>query len=124
MDITNSDIGGRIREIREIKGYTREKLAEYAEISANFLWEIESGRKSIGVLNLAKLALALDVSTDYLIFGTQQSRANETVNAVLSALPDELKGNFEKMVEVFTDTVRKCKVENCSDGGDDEQQTS
>ncbi len=38
MDISNSAIGSRIREIRKIKGLTLEQLAECAEISANFLW--------------------------------------------------------------------------------------
>ena len=40
MDISNSAIGSRIREIRKIKGLTLEQLAECSEISANFLWEI------------------------------------------------------------------------------------
>lgn len=123
MDISNSAIGGRIREIREIKGYTREQLAEYAEISANFLWEIESGRKGLKVQNLAKLARALGISTDYLIFGSHQDNASETANAVLSALPDELKGNFEKMVELFIDTVRTCKVNEPTIDSDDDKQT-
>lgn len=122
MDITNSDIGGRIREIREIKGYTREQLAEYAEISANFLWEIESGRKSVKVQNLAKLALALNVSTDYLIFGSRQNKPSEIVSEVLSALPDNLKGNFEKMVELFIDTVRSCRVNEPAVDSDEDKQ--
>lgn len=122
MDITNSDIGGRLREIREIKGYTREQLAEYAEISANFLWEIESGRKSVKVQNLAKLALALNVSTDYLIFGSRQNKPSEIVSEVLSALPDNLKGNFEKMVELFIDTVRSCRVNEPAVDSDEDKQ--
>lgn len=43
--MTNAAIGTRIRKIRELRGYTRERLAEYADISADFLWEVESGKK-------------------------------------------------------------------------------
>lgn len=114
-------IGSRIREIREIKGYTREQLAEYAEISANFLWEIEVERKCMKVQNLAKLAVALDVHIDYLVFGSHQNFENERLNVMLSALPDDLKGNFEKIAELFIDTVRSCKVNETEDNGKDEE---
>ncbi len=60
MDISNASIGGRIRKIREDRGYTREQLVEYADVSADFLWEIETGRKSMKVQNLGKIATALN----------------------------------------------------------------
>ncbi len=36
MDMSNMEIGARIRQIREDRGYIREKLAELADISADF----------------------------------------------------------------------------------------
>lgn len=39
-------IGERIRELREIQGYTREGLSEKVDISAKFLYEIEVGKKA------------------------------------------------------------------------------
>ncbi len=110
MDISNSAIGIRIREIRKIKGLTLEQLAECAEISANFLWEIEQGRKCMIVQNLAKLAAALDVSADYLLFGIRENASDGKLNIMMSVLPDELKDNFEKMAELFIDTVRCCRA--------------
>ena len=68
MDMSNAAIGNRIRKFRMANGFTLEQLAEYAEISTNFLWEIETGRKSMKAQNLGKLAAALNVPTDYLIF--------------------------------------------------------
>ena len=41
------DAGIRIRCLREEKHYTREKLAEMAEISTKFLYEIEVGSKGV-----------------------------------------------------------------------------
>ena len=67
MDLSNEAIGRRIRQVREERGYTREKLAELADISADFIWEIEAGRKSMKVQILGRIASALCVPTDYLI---------------------------------------------------------
>lgn len=39
------DAGNRIRYLRERQHYTREQLAEMADISPKFLYEIESGQK-------------------------------------------------------------------------------
>ena len=39
------DAGNRIRYLREKQHYTREQLAEMADISPKFLYEIESGQK-------------------------------------------------------------------------------
>ena len=41
----NSEIGNRIRLVREAQGRTREQIAELAEISSHFLFEIETGKK-------------------------------------------------------------------------------
>ena len=38
-------VGRRIRELREIENYTREAFSEKVEISAKFLYEIETGKK-------------------------------------------------------------------------------
>lgn len=117
MDISNAAIGSRIREIREIKGYTREQLAEYAEISANFLWEVETGRKSMKVHNLGKLAAALNISTDYLIFGTKTNKSNERLE-LLSALPDDIQIQLDKIITAFLDTVRICKNKDSNGDGE------
>ena len=54
----NSAIGRRLRCRREELALTREKPAECAEISVQFLADIETGRKGMTVQTLRKLALA------------------------------------------------------------------
>ncbi len=39
------EIGERIRQKRELIGYTREKMAEYLGVSSQFCSEIENGAK-------------------------------------------------------------------------------
>ena len=106
MDISNASIGSRIRKLREERGYSREQLAEYAEISSDFLYHIETGRKSMKVQNLARLAAALDVPTDYLVYGRDLYKDNPKINSMISALPEELQKQMEKMITLFMDTLR------------------
>lgn len=60
-------IGKRILEARKKKGYTREKLAEYARISAMFLYEIETGKKGFTIAVLFRISNALGVKSDYFL---------------------------------------------------------
>ena len=71
----NSAIGRRLRCRREELALTREKLAECAEISVQFLADIETGRKGMTVQTLRKLALALHCSADDLVFGAEPEAA-------------------------------------------------
>ena len=50
--------GQRIRNLREVNRYTREKLAELAEISPKFLYEIEVGAKGFSADTLSRIASA------------------------------------------------------------------
>ena len=106
VDISCTSIGGRIRAVREERGYSREQLAEYAEVSSDFLWQVETGRSSLNAQNLGKIATALDISTDYLVLGKMPYKENAKVNTMLSALPDEVQKQVEKMITVFVDTLR------------------
>ena len=71
MDIQPGD---RIRQLREAKHYTREKLADEVGITSKFLYEIEKGRRSFSAINLVGLAQALSVSCDYIMLGEQGGR--------------------------------------------------
>ncbi|MBO5054787.1 MAG: helix-turn-helix transcriptional regulator [Lachnospiraceae bacterium] len=81
-------VGKRIREIRESRQLTREQLAEQADISVQFLADIEVGRKSMSINTLFKLSSALHVSNDYLILGITNTQICNSKN--LSILLDSL----------------------------------
>ena len=59
-DIT-ARVGLRIREIREEKGLSQEKLAGVADLHRAYIGQIERGEKNIGLKNLEKIAKALGV---------------------------------------------------------------
>lgn len=62
-------IGARVRQARKARGMTIEALAEAAETSYQFLSQIEKGEQSMTAVKFGRLAKALGVSSDYLLFG-------------------------------------------------------
>lgn len=63
------EAGRRIYDLRNMRGYTREYLAEMSGISAKFLYEIENGKKGFSAGNLYLVSRALQVGTDYILKG-------------------------------------------------------
>ena len=74
-------IGGRIRQVRQAKGLTLERLAEAAETSVQFLSQVEKGEQSMTMVKFAHLASALGVSSDYLLYGREEVCGNAALAA-------------------------------------------
>ena len=79
-----NEVGERIRILREINNYTREFFAEKVGISPKFLYEIEIGRKGFSADTLCRIASALSVSCDYIMYG--ESNDNLYLDEVVSIL--------------------------------------
>jgi transcriptional regulator with XRE-family HTH domain len=61
--------GRRLREVREGKGVSQEKLAEDAGLHRTYVSAVERGLKNISLVNIERLAQALGVPmTDLLRF--------------------------------------------------------
>ncbi|MBE6985466.1 MAG: helix-turn-helix transcriptional regulator [Ruminococcaceae bacterium] len=79
-------IGQRIRKARKARGLSQEALAERVEISVTHMSHIETGNTKLSLAVLVDLAIALDVSTDELLFDNQvnsKTAANEKIHAIL-----------------------------------------
>lgn len=87
--IDQKKIGNRIHECRKQQRMTVEHLAELANISPEFLRAIESGQKGMSLTTLANLAVNLQTSTDYLLFGSASEEKYTVMVQVLHALPEE-----------------------------------
>lgn len=101
----NIAIGNRIRLIRESQKKTRDKLAEEADISPHFLFEIETGKKSMTAKTIVNLAKALNVTTDFLLLGCI-TPMSKIVNDLEGLTPDQLDlaGTF---IKIFSKGVTK-----------------
>ena len=60
-------VGFKIRDIREDKGLSQEKLAGLAGLHRAYIGQIERGEKNIGLKNLEKIAKGLGVKIDELL---------------------------------------------------------
>ena len=101
----NVAIGNRVRLIREAQGKTRDKLSEEADISPHFLFEIETGKKSMTANTIINLSKALHVTTDFLLLGcvTPMSRI---VNNLEGLEPDKLS-LAEEFIQIFSQGAMK-----------------
>lgn len=97
----NTEIGKRIRTIRENSNYTRENLAEYADISVQFLADIEAGRKSMTTHTLYKMSEALHVTTDYIVYGHTASENSTQIVATIETLSVQEQKLAERLLQIF-----------------------
>ena len=61
MDI-RSKIGQRIKTLRAEKGVSQNDLAFYAGLDRSYLAGVENGKRNISVINLEKIAIALETT--------------------------------------------------------------
>lgn len=97
-------IGERIRKLREDKKYTREALAEKADISSKFLYEIETGKKGFSAETLCKISRALSVSCDYIMLGGDpERRENEEIICVLEMLEPRQISKIRDILNILSE---------------------
>ncbi|MBV8916121.1 MAG: helix-turn-helix transcriptional regulator [Acetobacteraceae bacterium] len=60
-----ADIGSRIRELRKIKGYTLQRMAERLGVSIGFLSQIERSRSKLSISMLKKISDLLGVHMNW-----------------------------------------------------------
>lgn len=105
MNELNTEVGARITELRKQRGYTREKLSEIADVSVQFLADIEKGRKSMTVATLKRIAAALLVPTDYIVNGTVENGDNDGIISILNTLSEKNKKQAKKILTAFAEAV-------------------
>jgi transcriptional regulator with XRE-family HTH domain len=54
--------GRRLRELRIARGYSQEELADRADLDRTYISGIERGRRNVSLLNIWRLAGALDTA--------------------------------------------------------------
>lgn len=55
-------VGSRIKEIREEKSISQKDLAYTANLDRSYIASVESGQRNISIVNLEKIANALEVT--------------------------------------------------------------
>lgn len=101
------EMGERIKKQRLLNGYSREKLAEMADITPRFCYDIELGLKNMSVNTLCKLSDSLHVSVDYILFGS--STPSNEINPILgmvSLCPANKREHLEQIISHYIQAVQ------------------
>lgn len=69
MKINYTELGKRIKQVREEREISQEKLAEIAGILIQKVSEIENGKTKMKLQEFMNIADALDTTIDVLLFG-------------------------------------------------------
>ncbi|MBR1382692.1 MAG: helix-turn-helix transcriptional regulator [Ruminococcus sp.] len=83
------EIGGRIRKSREGLLMTQERLAELIDVSVKFVSDIELGAKGMSLKTLNRLSSSLLVSTDYILYGSEEGDFGEFLTLLRKCPPDK-----------------------------------
>ena len=94
-------IGARIRKQREFLGYTRETFAEKLDVTPKFCSDIELGVKGMSVGTLCRIAFVLQLSTDYILFGTDKDCEVSPAHMMLQKCAPEKRKYLEDIIKTF-----------------------
>ena len=99
-------LGSKIKELREKKGYTLEKLAELTGSSKSYIWELENKNPPRPSADkVSKIAEQLGVTIEYLM----DEEANITVESATDArfyrkyqqMDEKTKGKIRSFVDIW-----------------------
>ena len=82
--------GERIQKLRKARGLTQEKLAEAADMSVNYLSNVENGHDVCGTRRLLAIANTLEASMDYLLADNLVYNRLEQKSETFEALVGEI----------------------------------
>lgn len=104
----NSALGEKIKKLRKGKGLTLDKLAELADSSKSYVWELENKtppRPSAD--KLSKIADALDTTLEFLLDSSgnipEEDAADATFYRNYRKLDASTKSKIRKIVDLWDD---------------------
>jgi transcriptional regulator with XRE-family HTH domain len=69
-----SDLGSRLKDEREKQGLTQQTLAGKANTKQDYIAQLERGSRNPSLRTFMNILSALDISVDYLLYGTSKER--------------------------------------------------
>jgi len=63
--------GNNVRLLRHQKGFSQEQLAELTGLHRTYIGGIERGERNVGILNIVRLAKALDITISKIVDGIE-----------------------------------------------------
>lgn len=98
-------IGMRIKACRKQKHLTQEKLAECLDVSSHYIYELERGVKTMSLYTLNDLSTCLEVSSDYLLYGKDNTDSNpipeDALSVMIKDLPSQQRNRLADLLKVM-----------------------
>ena len=99
-------LGSKIKAKRKERHYTQEQLSELCDLSVGFLGHIEAGSRIPSLESLYKIAVALNVSIDYLLLDTAlDDNFIQHVTAAVQNKPKERYNHFCDVVKILAEHI-------------------
>lgn len=98
MSTISEKFSDRLRSARQLRGYSQTDLADKTGLQPSAVSHFETGRRAPSFDNLKALAVALDVSTDYLLGRVDKPH-------VTGSIAEKLLRHAEKMSYDDLDTL-------------------
>ena len=93
-------LGERVTTLRKKKGLTQSKLAEKAEISNNYVSNIENSHSIPSLETLVKICVALDITPNDLLLGVSTESVNYS-NSDISDLLGQCSSKEKRYIKGF-----------------------
>lgn len=61
-DVILAEFGKSVQKARSNRGWSQEKLAEYSALDRTYVSSVERGQRNISLINIYKLAAALEIA--------------------------------------------------------------
>lgn len=103
-----SKLGKRIKELRKVKKYSQEQLAEKLGIAQNTLSKIELGENFLTSETLEKIVIALDVSEKELFDFEHLKPSSNLMDEIITYL-NSIKNDEYKLVTLYKITQALAK---------------
>ena len=101
-----SPLGDKIRELRNAKGMSLERLAQLTDSSKSYLWELENRDvPNPSADKLTRIAQAVDVTPSFLLDAMQTRPDDAVADAAFfrkyQTMPDETKRRLRRILDSF-----------------------
>jgi transcriptional regulator with XRE-family HTH domain len=109
------EIGNRLREARQYRGYSQKEIADILEVSRSTISLMENGRRKIEATELQKLAEFYDVSIDRLLGEQDDQESDSEEIELLARKTRELSPEDREEVLQFAEFLRARKSKEKED---------
>lgn len=109
MEFNYVAMGRRIKKARKEKGLTQEQLAELCDLSTAHIGHVERGSRALSIETLVKIAIVLEISTDYILLDiiADNDTNFEKVTISVGEYPQERVERFYNIIKILADNIER-----------------